>query len=73
MRYFADLLRDEPEPRELEQKLTPLKNLTPGDFRAIRQRYIYSPAKSLAWYDLLRELEAEVSYKPSGKVRPIGF
>ncbi len=73
LRYFADLLRDEPEPRELEQKLTPLKNLTPGDFRAIRQRYSYSPAKSLAWYDLLRELEAEVSYKPSGKVRPIGF
>jgi SpoVK/Ycf46/Vps4 family AAA+-type ATPase len=73
LRYFADLLRDEPEPRELEQKLTPLKNLTPGDFRAVRQRYSYSPAKSLAWYDLLRELEAEVSYKPSGKVRPIGF
>jgi SpoVK/Ycf46/Vps4 family AAA+-type ATPase len=73
LRYFAELMREEPNSAEVEAMLRPLEQLTPGDFRAIRQRLSYLPPKSVAWQDLVRELEAELSCKPSAKMRQIGF
>lgn len=71
--YFKELLEAEPSKRDLERALNKLTTLTPGDFRAVRQRYSYRPAASVTWQELVSELEGESSYKNESQNRVIGF
>jgi transitional endoplasmic reticulum ATPase len=71
--YFKDLLADIPPKYELQRVLSRLTTLTPGDFRAVKQRYAYRPTASVAWQELVSELAAEGSYKKDTQGKAIGF
>jgi AAA+ superfamily predicted ATPase len=71
--YFKDLLGDLPPPGELDRALRRLTTLTPGDFRAVRQRYSYCPQGSVSWQELVTELEAEGGYRRESRGQRIGF
>ncbi len=71
--YFKDLLGDLPPAGELDRALRRLTTLTPGDFRAVRQRYSYCPQGSVSWQELVTELEAEGGYRRESRGQRIGF
>ncbi len=71
--YFRDLLGDLPPVGELDRALRRLTTLTPGDFRAVRQRYSYCPQGSVTWQELVTELEAEGGYRRESRGQRIGF
>jgi len=71
--YFRELLADLPQQDQLNQKLLRLTKLTPGDFRAVRQRFSYKTPGSILWQDLVTELEVEGAYKKESQGRAIGF
>jgi len=66
-------LADIPPKYELQRVLSRLTTLTPGDFRAVKQRYAYRPTASVAWQELVSELAAEGSYKKDTQGKAIGF
>jgi transitional endoplasmic reticulum ATPase len=71
--YFKELMPDLPQNEELQAQLSRLSTLTPGDFRAVKQRFSYQPAASVSWQELVAELKKEGSYKTEMRGRAIGF
>ncbi|MBS0617855.1 MAG: AAA family ATPase [Spirochaetes bacterium] len=71
--YFSELLGEQPLGDDLNRELGRLANLTPGDFRAVRQRFLYRTGETLDWQELVRELKNEGTYKREGARRAIGF
>lgn len=71
--YFRELLADVPQQDKLNRELLRLTNLTPGDFRAVRQRFSYKAPGSVLWQELVTELEVEGAYKKESRGRAIGF
>ena len=71
--YFKELMADLPPSYELQRRLSRLATLTPGDFRAVRQRMSFRPPASVEWLELVAELENEGSYKKESQGKPIGF
>jgi hypothetical protein len=54
-------------------KLDGIGFLTPGDFKVVRQKYLFMPAYDLTNTGLLDSLAAEVSCKNNVKAGKIGF
>lgn len=71
--YFKELIADLPPSYELQRRLSRLATLTPGDFRAVRQRMSFRPPATVEWLELVAELENEGSYKKESQGKPIGF
>lgn len=71
--YFKELIADLPPSYELQRRLSRLATLTPGDFRAVRQRMSFRPPASVEWLELVAELENEGSYKKESQGKAIGF
>ncbi len=58
-------------PDELKKRIMNIPNLTPGDFKAVWQKFNYMPEEGLSHDEIVSELENEVSYKSNEKA--IGF
>lgn len=71
--YFRGLLPDLPMSNELQRALSRLTTLTPGDFRAVKQRFSYKAPGTVSWEELVSELELEGTYKKESQGRTIGF
>jgi len=71
-RYFSDLLHEIPDQAGLEDALNKIHDLTPGDFRAVRQRIRYQ-ADRVAWIKLTHELTNEARCRANSTPRTIGF
>lgn len=72
MDYFFDHLSEIPSECELAAVLRTIPLLTPGDFRAVRQRIRYQEQKQ-SWRQLIAELAQESKYKRSSAGNAIGF
>ena len=72
LNYFSDHLSEIPADCELASALRTIPFLTPGDFRAIRQRIRYQGQKQ-SWRQLIAELAQESKYKRSSAGNAIGF
>ena len=68
--YFASI--KEPLSPKLEAKLRSIRNLCPGDIKAVWQRTRFM-SDALSHIEVLSELSKEVEYKRSGYRLPIGF
>ncbi len=58
--FFSGLLNHRPNPQEL-QKLSEIKSLTPGDFKAVYNSVVFNSKISHA--EIIERLKLEVSYK----------
>jgi transitional endoplasmic reticulum ATPase len=73
LNYFESLLSGGVPESELAARLNSLSKLTPGDFKAVKQRYSFRDANSVVWHELVNELASECKYKPSANAKVIGF
>lgn len=65
--YFDDFVKTLPGDLEIAGALNRVGNLTPGDFRAVRQRLQFCERASLPWMEIVDELTNEVRYKTDGR------
>jgi transitional endoplasmic reticulum ATPase len=72
LNYFSDYLSEIPFVSELASALRTIPFLTPGDFRAVRQRIRYQEQKQ-SWRQLIAELIQESKYKKRTNAGAIGF
>jgi transitional endoplasmic reticulum ATPase len=75
---FYDLflrdLTDQPLNEAFNTKMKSIRNLAPGDFKVVRDRYLFHPKKEITHEMLLDALETEAKLKSShGNKKPIGF
>ena len=61
--YFDEFVEALPADMEIESALNRVGNLTPGDFRAVRQRLQFCERASFTWMQIIHELVSEVRYK----------
>ncbi len=54
-------------------RIKSISNLTPGDIRAVWQRYRFTDTGTITHEKIIGELEAEVAYKKDKEMKTIGF
>lgn len=65
--YFGEFIETPPDGAEIEGALQRISNLTPGDFRAVRQRLQFCERASFTWQQIIHELVSEARYKTEGR------
>jgi len=77
VKFYDLFLRDlagDPLNSSFKKKLERIKNLAPGDFKVVRDRYSFFPENEVSQELLIDALEAEANLKNShGNQKPIGF
>jgi hypothetical protein len=71
--FLAQLVNN-PLNRATREEIKQINNLTPGDFKVVRDRYSFYPQKHINHNNLIEALKQEAKFKkdaPQGK--PIGF
>jgi hypothetical protein len=73
-RLLLESLVAESPDRTVERQIKKLRNLAPGDFKVVRDRYLFFPEASINHAVLIEALEQEAGLKfVEGKKRLIGF
>ena len=70
-KYFG-LGRGKLTPKQKDD-ITGINNLTPGDMKAVWQRYRFSSGKAVSHEDIIRAMEKEVEYRGESPKPRIGF
>ena len=71
---FLRELTEHPLNESLKKILERISYLTPGDFKVVRDRYLFHPQEEITHQLLMEELEAEASLKNiHDNKKPIGF
>jgi len=71
---FLRELAETPLNTSLNKKLKNINNLAPGDFKVVRERYLFHPQEDITHRLLMDALEAEAYLKNiHGNRKPIGF
>ena len=73
LKYFADILSEVPDETTLKPLLRRMDDLTPGDFRAVKQRCQFAVPGKLHYSELIREIESEITLKRQTGKKVIGF